>query len=121
MEVGVHAQLSRDAGDGGVLPQAGCYLSVGFDHKQAKVAAAVLEHEVVYLPYHFGGGTEREPRVGEPRIGEFSLDTVPLAIFLGLGIGDVGVYGSALGGVGRVHFLIVFKTKLYGVGLFYLL
>ena len=84
VEVGFHAELSLVMMEGGVLPQAGCDLSAVFDCKQAKVAVALLEHEVVYLPDMFGGGTEREPGIGEARFGKGGVGAAGVAVFLAL-------------------------------------
>ena len=46
-EVGVNADLLLDAGEGEVLPQAGCHLTTVLNRKQAKVAVALLEHAII--------------------------------------------------------------------------
>ena len=74
-------------------------MSAVLDRKQAKVAVALLEHEVVCLPYLFGGGLEGEPGVGEARFGEGGVGAVLVAVFLGLCLLDVGGDGGAPGGV----------------------
>ena len=102
-EVAVCAELLLDTGKGGVLPQAGCNLSAVFDRKQAQVAVALLEHEVVCLPNLFWGGLEREPGVGEARFGEFGVSAVLVAAFLGLCCWDVGGDGGAPGRVVGRH------------------
>ena len=86
------------------MPQAGCDLSAVFDRKQAKIAVALLEHELVCLPDLFGGGTEREPGIGEARFGEGGVGAAGAAIFFGLGGLDVGGNGGAPGRVGSRHF-----------------
>ena len=73
-------------GIGGVLPQAGCYLSVVSDCKQTEVAVALLEHEVVSLPNLFGGGTEGKPGIGRARFGEGVVGAVLVDVFLGLSV-----------------------------------
>ena len=103
-EVGVHAELSLDTGEGGVLPQAGCDLSAVFDRKQAKVAVALLEHEVVGLPDLLRGGTKGKSGVSEARFGEGGVGAAGVAVFLSLGGSEVGVDGGAPGGVGGGHF-----------------
>ena len=102
-EVGVHAELLLDTGEGGVLPQTGCDLSAVFIRKQAKVAVALLEHEVVCLPYLLRGGTKGEPGIGEARFGECGVGAVLVAVFLGLCSLDVGGDGGAPGGVVGRH------------------
>ena len=104
-EVGVHAELLLDTREGGVLPQAACDLSAVLDRKQAKVAVALLEHEVVYLPDLFGGGTEGEPAICEAWFGVRGVSPVRVAVFLGLGVLDVGGNGCRLGGVVGCHFV----------------
>ena len=103
-EVGVHAELLLDMRKGGVLPQAGCDLSAVFDRKQVKVAVALLEHEVVCLPYLFRGGTEGKPGVGEARIGEGRIGAAGVAVSFGFGVLDVGGDGGAPGRIGGRHF-----------------
>ena len=49
-EVGVRAEFFLDTGEGGVLPQIGCDVSLVFDRKHVKVAVALLQHEVVWPP-----------------------------------------------------------------------
>ena len=101
-EGSVFAELLLDAGKCGVLPQAGCNLSEVFNRKQAEVAVAQLEHEVVCLHDLFRGGMEGEPGVGELWFGECSVYAVFLVVFLDLHIVDVGGDGSAPGrGEGR--------------------
>ena len=68
VEGGVYTELFFDAGEGGVLPQAGCDLSAVFNRKQTEVAVALLEHEVVCLTDLFRGGSEREPGIGDARL-----------------------------------------------------
>ena len=91
-------------GKGGVLPQAGCDLSAVLDRKQAKIAVALLEYKVVCLPDLFGGGTEREPGIGEARFGEGGVGAACVAVFFGLGVLDVGGNGGAPGRVGSRRF-----------------
>ena len=92
-------ELLLDMGKRGVLPQAGCNLSAVFNRKQAKVAVALQEHEGVCLPYLFWEGTEREPGIREPRLGEGGVCALLLAVFLGLCVAYVGGDGGAPGGV----------------------
>ena len=96
-ESSVCAELSLDTRKRGVLPQAGCNLSAVLNRKQAEVAVALLEHEVVCLPYLLGGGTEREPGIGEPWFGECGVFAIFLAVFLGLCVVHMGVDGGAPG------------------------
>ena len=103
-EVGVHAELLLDMEEGGVLPQAGCNLSAVFDRKQAKVAVALLEHEVVCLPNLLWGGTKGEPGIGEARFGEGRVGAAGVAVFFGLGGLDMGGDCGAPRGVGGCHF-----------------
>ena len=102
-EVVMEAELLFDPGVGGVLPQAGCDLSAVLDREQTEVAVALLEHEVVCLPYLFGGGTEWEPGIGEARFGEGAVCVVMVAVFRGLGLLDVGGDGGGPGGVVGRH------------------
>ena len=103
-EVGVGAELLLDSGKGGVLPQTGCDLSAVLDRKQAKVAVALLEHEVVCLPDLFRGGSEGKPGIGEARFGEGGMGAAGVAVLFGLGGLDVGGDCSAPRGVGGRHF-----------------
>ena len=64
------AELFLNLGEGGVLPQASCYLSAVFHRKQTEVAVALLEHEVVCLPDLFWGGLEVLPGICEARLEE---------------------------------------------------
>ena len=102
-EKGVHAELSLDTGEVGVLPQAGYNLSAVLDRKQATVAVALLEHEVVCLPDLFRGGWEWEPGIGEARSGGRRIGAFLMAVFLGLGVLDVGGDNGAPGGVVGRH------------------
>ena len=102
-KVGVCAELLLDTGKGGVLPQTSCDLSAVFDRKQAKVAVALLEYEVVCLPDLFRGGSEREPGICEARFGEFGVGAVVVAVFFGLCGLDVGGDGGAPGRVVGRH------------------
>ena len=52
------AELFRNLGEGGVLPQSSCYLSAVFHRKQTKIAVALLKHEVFSLPDLLWGGSE---------------------------------------------------------------
>ena len=70
------AELLLDLGERGVLPQAGCNLSAVFDRKQTEIAVALLEHEVVCLPYLLGGASEGEPGICEARFGEGGVDAI---------------------------------------------
>ena len=99
----VEAELLLDPGVGGVLPQAGCDLSAVLDRKQAEVAVALLEHEVICLPYLLGGGTEWEPDIGKARFSEGAVCAVLVAVFFGLGLLDVGGDGGGPGGVVGRH------------------
>ena len=92
-----------DPGKCGVLPQAGRNLSAVFNRKQTEVAVALLEHGVVCLPYLFGGGPEWEPGIGKARFGEGAVSTVLVAVFLGLGLLDMGGDGGGPGGVVGRH------------------
>ena len=102
-EAVVQTELLLDSGKGGVLPQACCYLSAVLDRKQAKIAVALLEHEVVCLPYLLRGGTEWEPGVSEARFGEGAVCAILVAVFLGLGLLDVGGDSGGPGGVVGRH------------------
>ena len=77
-------------GEGGVFPQAGCNLSAAFSCKQAKVAVALLEHEVVCLPYLLEGGTKRDSGINEARFNECLVGIACLAVPFALCIFDVG-------------------------------
>ena len=72
-EVGVHAELLLDTVEGGVLPQSDCSLSAVLLCKQTEITEALLEHEVVCLPYLLRGGLEGEPHIGEPSFRKFSV------------------------------------------------
>ena len=98
------------------MPQAGCDLSAVFDHKQAKVAVALLEHKVVCLSDLFRRGTKRESGICEARFGECGVCAVCVAVLFGLGGLEVGGDGGAPGRVVGWHFGLV--NKLLGVGLF---
>ena len=102
-------------GEGGVLLQAGCNLSAVFDRKQAKVAVALLEHEVVGRPDLFTGDTEGEPGICEAWFGEFGVYTCCVAGFFRLGGLEMGGDGGAPGGVVGRHFG---KRSFLGVGSF---
>ena len=67
------------------MPLAGCNLSAVLDCKQAKIAVALLEHKVVYLPDLFGGGTEGKSGICEVRFGEVRVNAVCMDVFLSLG------------------------------------
>ena len=97
------AELFLEAGEDGVLPQTGCNLSVVFNHEQAEVAVALLEHEVICLPYLFGGGTEGEPGIGKAKFGEGGVGAFLMAFFFGLGSLDVGHNGGGPRGVVGRH------------------
>lgn len=89
-------------GERGVIPQAGCDLSVVFNCKQTKAALALLEHKVVCLSNLFGEGTEWEPDIGEDRFGEGGIGAMLLSILLRQHYFDVGADGRIPGGgVGR--------------------
>ena len=114
-EVGVHAKLLLDMGKCGVLPQTGCNLSAVLNRKQAKVAVALLEHEVVCLPDLLRGGSEWEPGIGEARFGKYGVGAVLVDVFLVLRILDVGGdYGAPRGVVGRHD-----ERSFLGVGSFF--
>ena len=118
-EVGVHAELSLDTREGGVLPQAGCDLPAVFNRKQTVVAVALLEHEVVRLPNLFGGGTEGKSGICEARFGEGGVGAVCVAVLFGLGGSEVGGDGGAPGGVVGRHGGL--ETKLSRCRFVYLL
>ena len=99
----VEAELLLDSGVGGVLPQTGCDLSAVLDRKQAKVAVALLEHEVVCLPNLFGGGSEGEPGVCEARFGDGGAGAILWAFIRGLCLGDLTGDCLAPGGCGGRH------------------
>ena len=91
-------------GEGGVLPEAGCDLSVVFDRKQPQVAVALLEHEVVCLPVLFWGGTKGKSGICEARFGEGGIGAFFVAVGLCLSGLEEGSNGGAPGCVGGVHF-----------------
>ena len=102
-EAAVKAELLHNLGKRGVLPQAGCDLSAVFDCKQAEVAVALLDHEVVCLPYLFGGGLEGEPGVCEARFGEGGVGAILRAFLQGLCLGEVVGNCLAPGRCGGKH------------------
>ena len=98
-ESSVCVKLFLNSGKVGVFPQASCDLSAVFNRKQAKVAVALLKHEVVCLPYLLRGGMKRGPAVCEARFGACRVGIIFLAFFFGLGILDGGSDESVPGGV----------------------
>ena len=98
-EYSVCVELFFDAGKGGVFPQVVCYLSAVFESTQAKVAVALLEHEVVCLHYLLRGGTERRPGICEARFGKCNVGIIFLAVILGIGVLDMGGNEGAPGRV----------------------
>ena len=109
-EVGIHEELLLNAGVGGVLPQAGCNLSAVLDRKQVKVAVALLENEVVCLPYLFSGGMERKPGIRKAMLGEGGVRVVLVAAFHYFCLldmcGESGAPGRAVGGHDERSFLV---------------
>ena len=85
----MYAELLLDLGERGVLPQAGCNLSAALDRKQTEVVVALLEHEVVCLPYQFGRGLEGEPGICEARFDEGGVGAILRAFLRGLCLGEV--------------------------------
>ena len=88
-------------------------MSAVLNCKQAKVAVALLEHEVVCLPNLFWGGMEGEPGICEARCCEFSLGADRVAVYLSLGGLEMGGDGGAPGGVGGRHFCCVNEASRY--------
>ena len=65
---------------GGELPQALGDLPTVFNREEPQVAIPLAEHEVVCLPYLFGGGSEGGEGVGKAGSGEFPYNTIEVAI-----------------------------------------
>lgn len=58
-------------------------MSAVLDRKQTEVAVALLEHEVVGLPYLLRGAPEWESGIGEARFGEVGIGAAFVAFFFG--------------------------------------
>ena len=87
---------------GGELAQVLGNLLAVFNHEEPQVAILLAEHELVCLPYLFGGGSEGGEGVGEAVAREFPDDAVEVAW-----VGSDGSHLSRMGvnlSIPRRHF-----------------
>ena len=77
----------------GELDQALGDLPAVFDREEPQVAIPLAQHQVVCLPYLFGGGSEGGEGVGKARAGEFPDNAVDAAFVVADGghLGRMGV------------------------------